>query len=97
MNTLKSFRGNKFSREFIFVNDILKNSAETYFRKWLFLKFSREQIIQDISREQIFPNFANGVFFENFVGIKFREFSLFRENKFPRKFVPVKISHHENM
>ena len=101
---VRNFRGNKFSREFIFTNDILKKFA--YFARPQYLGVSRELglanfrefrgtfVFQDISREQIFANFANGTFFENFAGRKFREFrefTLFRENKFQRKSLTAKI------
>ena len=94
----ENFRGNlfsrmtslswKISRELIFENFANGSFSKKFARMARFFLNSREE------------NFANGTFFQNFAGRKFREirgFSLFRENKFLRKFVPVKISHRENM
>ena len=72
-----------------------------YFTRTSFREFSRiswNSFFQGILQGTNFSRMAQ--FFFNFVGRKFCEFcefSLFRENKFPRKFVPAKISQRENM
>ena len=78
---VRNFRGNTFSRVFIFANDILKNSAGTYFRvfrEWLsFWEFAQNKFsrISPISRGLIFiANFAEQFVLGHFAGTNFLEF-----------------------
>ena len=79
---VRNFRGNKFSREFIFANDILKNSTGTYFREfrewlffWKFREIFRGNLFSRISRGYNIVVFYGEKFFSgHFAGTNFRKF-----------------------